>query len=174
MLLILGASGLAGAQTQVGRQSVPQRGSEKYWLAVDEFADRAVYFAYVKRFVHLHEGFLTDRERQQYSRVAVDYADQLAALNQAGVCAQNGFWNDVRVYSMSMIGTLGVPIPAHRTSNYSVTTGSEAEDRELRRIVSLEIDEVSSQLIPTGEYSPSALSPECHYAGQKPTAKAQP
>jgi hypothetical protein len=174
MLLILGASVLAGAQTQVGRQSLPQRGSEQYWLAVDEFADRAVHFAYVKRFVQLHEGLLTDHQREQYSRVAVDYADELAVVNQAGVSAQSGFWNDVRVYSISMIGTLGIPIPVHRTSNYSVTTGSEAEDRELRRIVSLEIDEMSSQLIPTGEYSPSALSPECHNPGQKPTAKAQP
>jgi hypothetical protein len=34
----------------------------------------------------------------------------------------------------------------HRTSNFWVTTGSEAEDREMRRIVSLEIDEDSSLL----------------------------
>ena len=75
--------------------------------------------------------------------------------------AQSGFWNDVREYSISMIGPPGVPIPVHRTSNYWVTTGSEAEDRELRRIVSLEIDEASSQLDPTVEYLPSALNAEC-------------
>ena len=64
--------------------------------------------------------------------------------------AQSSFWNDARLYSISMIGAPGVPIPAHRTSKYSVTTGSEAEDRELRRMVSLEIDESRSQLVSDG------------------------
>ena len=49
--------------------------------------------------------------------------------------AESEFWNDVSMYSISMIGAPGVPIPVHRTSSHSVTTGSEAEDRELRRVV---------------------------------------
>ena len=174
MFLILGASVMAGAQTQAAeRASLPQRGNEKYWLVVDEFADRAVHFAYAKRFVQVHEGSLTDRQCQQYSRIAADYADQLAALRQAGVSAQTEFWNDVRAYSISMIGAPGVPIPGRRTSNYWVTTGSEAEDHELHRIVPLEIDEASSQLIRTGGYSPSALKPDCRTAPQELTAKAE-
>jgi hypothetical protein len=173
-LLILGASAIAGAQTQAGgRASLPQRGGEKYWLLVDEFADRAIHFAYAKRVVQLHQGSLTDRQCQQYSRIAVDYADQLAAVKQAGVPAQSGFWNDVRAYSIGMIGAPGVPIPVHRTSKYWVTTGSEAEDSELRRIVSLEIDEASSQLIRRSGNSPSALTPACRTAAHEPTAKAQ-
>ncbi len=175
MLLILGASVIAGAQTQPAeRESLPPRGSEKYWLLVDEFADHAVHFAYAKRFVQLHEGSLTDRQCQQYSRIAVDYADQLAAVKQAGVSTQSGFWNDVHVYSIGMIGAPGVPIPVHRTSKYWVTTGSEAEDSELRRIVPLEIDEASSQLIQRNGNSPSVLTPDCRTAAQEPTAKAQP
>lgn len=174
ILLILSASVIAGAQTRVAeRASLPQRGSEKYWLVVDEFADGAVHFAYAKRFVQVHEGSLTDRQYQQYSRIAVDYADQLAAVGQARVSAQSEFWNDVRAYSISMIGAPGVPIPGRRTSKYWVTTGSEAEDGELRRIVSLEIDAASSQLIRTGEYSPSALKPDCRTAPQELTAKAE-
>lgn len=43
VLLILGTSVLAGAQTQAGERALlPQRGGEKYWLLVDEFADRAI------------------------------------------------------------------------------------------------------------------------------------
>jgi len=139
---ILPASVIAVAQIQATEpQSPPQRGSEEYWLLVDEFADRAVDFAHAKRFVQLHERSLTDRQCQQYSRIALDYGDQLAAVRRAGGSAESEFWNDVRVYSISTIGAPGVPIPVHRTSSYWVTTGSEAEDRELRRVVSLEIDE---------------------------------
>ena len=162
---ILGVSVKAGAQTQA-TASFPPRGSEKYWLVVDEFADRAVHFSYAKRFVQLRERSLTDRQCQQYSRVAVDYADQLAAARQAGVSAQSEFWNDVRAYAISMIGAPGVQIPIHRTSNYRVTTCSEAEDRELRRVVSLEIDEATSQLLPTSAYPRSALKPDCRTAAQ--------
>ena len=172
MLLILSAPVIAGAQTQSAeRASVRQRGSEKYWL-VGEFADSVVHFAYAKRFVQVHEGFLTDRQCQQYSRIAVDYANQLASVREDGVSAQIEFWNDVRAYSISMIGAPGVPIPG-RTSKHWVTTGSEADDRELRRMVSLEIDEISSQLIRTVRYSPLALKPECRTALQEFTAKAQ-
>lgn len=168
ILLILGASVIAGAQTQPAeRQSLPSRGSEEYWLEVDEFADRAIHFAYAQRFVQLHEGPLTDRQCKQYSRIAADYAVQLGALKQAGMSVQTGFWNDVREYSINMIGAPGVPIPIHRTSKYWVTTGSEAEDHELRRIVSLEIDEARSQSV-------SAPNAECGDAGQGPTANAQP
>lgn len=164
-LLMLGASVIAGAQTQrAERASLSHRGSGKYWLVVDDFADRAVHFAYAKHFVQLREGTLTDRQCQQYSRIAVDYADEWAAVRQAGVSAQTEFWNDVRAYSISMIGAPGVPIPGRRTNNYWMTTGSEAEDRELRRLVSLEIDETSSQLIRNGEYSPPALNPDCRTA----------
>jgi hypothetical protein len=147
ILLIVGASVLAGAQTQTAeRESPPQHGSETYWLVVDKFANGAVRLADAKRFIQLHEGSLTDRQCQQYSRIAVDYAHQLAAVRQAGVSAQSKFWNDVRAYSVSMIGAPGVPIPGRRTSKYWVTTGSAAEDLELRRIVSFEIDEASAQL----------------------------
>jgi hypothetical protein len=163
ILSILGVSVIAGAQTQATEgESLPQRGSEKYWLVVDEFADRAIHFAYAKRFVQLHERSLTDRQCQQYSRIAVDYGDQLAAVRRAAVSAESEFWNDVHAYSISMIGAPGVPIPVQRTSNYWVTTGSEVEDRELRRVVSLEIDEA----LPTSGYSPSALRPECRTAAQ--------
>jgi hypothetical protein len=175
MFLILGAVVIAGAQTQTAeRQSLPQRGSEKYWLMVGEFADAAVNFTYAKHFVQVHEGSLTDRQYQQYSRIAVDYRDQLAAVRQVGFSAQSEFWNDVRAHSISMIGASGVPIPGRRTSKYSVTTGSEVEDRELRRTVSLEIDESRSQVIRTTEYSRSALELDCRNADQKPTANAQP
>ena len=62
ILSILGVSVVAGTQTQATEgASLPQRGSEKYWLVVDEFADRAVHFAYAKRFAQLHERSLTDR-----------------------------------------------------------------------------------------------------------------
>lgn len=173
MLLILGASVIAGAQTQpTERQSPSSRGSERYWLEVDEFADRAIHFAYAKRFVQLHEGLLTDRQCTQYSRIAADYADQLGAVKQAGMFVPTGFWNDVREYSISMIGAPGVPIPIHRTSNYWVTTGSQAEDRELQRLVSLEIDNASSQLM-TGGNSPLALKPDCLPAAHEQAVKAQ-
>lgn len=174
VLLILGASVLAGGQTQPGERALlPQPGSEKYWLLVDEFADHAIHFAYAQRFVQFHEGSLTKRQCQQYARIADDYVDQLAAVKQAGVSAQSSFWNDVRLYSISMIGAPGVPIPAHRTSKYSVTTGSKAEDRELRRMVSLEIDESRSQLVWTAGYSPSALRPACRTPPQDLTAQAR-
>ena len=169
-LSILGVSVVAGAQAKKPEgATLPPRGSDKYWLVVDEFADHAVHFAYAKRFVQLHERSLTDRQCRQYSRIAAGYATQLAEVNQAGMRAESGFWKDMHEYSIGMIGPPGVPIPVHRNSNYWVTTGSEAEDRELRRIVSLEIDEAS-----TGEYSPLALNPQCRTAGQEPTAKAQP
>jgi hypothetical protein len=155
ILLILAPSVMAGAQTQPAeRQSVPPHGSEKYWLEVDEFADRAVHFAYAKRFVQVHGGSVTDRQCKQYSRIATDYADQLTAVKKTGMSTQNGFWNDVREYSIGMIGPPGVPIPLHRTGKYRVTTGSEAEDRDLRRMVLLEIDEATSQLV-------SASNPQC-------------
>ena len=141
VLSILGASILAVAQTQaVERQSLPPRGRQKYWLVVDEFADRAVHFAYAKRFVQLHEGLLTYRQCHQYSRIAVDYREELAAVKQVRVSDQSEFWNDVRIYSIIMIGPPGVPIPIHRTSTYWVTTGSEAEAAkcaELSRLKSM-------------------------------------
>jgi len=169
ILSIVGVSVIAGAQTQATeRQSLPQRGSEKYWLVVDEFADRAVHFADARRFVQLHERSLTDRGCQQYSRIAADYADELVAVKQAGMSSQSGFWNDVREYSISMIGPPGVPIPGHRTSNYWVTKGSEAEDRDLRQIVSLETDNVSSQLILTGAYSSSTFGDQMPICGPRP------
>jgi hypothetical protein len=175
MSLILGASVIASAQRETfERTSFPQHGSDKYWLAVDEFADRAIHFAYAKRFLEIHGASLTPRQCQQYSRIAVEYADQLATAKQAGLSAESAFWNDLRAYSINMIGPPGVPIPLHRTSNYWVTTGSEADDRDLRRIVSLEIDEASSQLNPTSEYSPLALNPDCQEASQERTAQAQP
>jgi hypothetical protein len=174
ILSILGVSVIAGAQTQATEgASLPQRGSEKYWLVVDEFADRAVHLAYAKRFVQLHEGSLTARQCQQYSMIAIDFRDELAASKQAGVSAQSEFWSDVRAYATGMIGAPGVPIPVHRTSKYRVMTGSEAEDGELRRLVSLEIDSVSSQLILTDGYSPSALKTGCLAAGQDTIIKAQ-
>jgi len=86
ILSILGLSVIAGAQTQATKgASLPQRGSEKYWLAVDEFADRAIHFAYVKRFVQLHERSLTGLQCQQYSRIALDVGDQLAVVRRARV-----------------------------------------------------------------------------------------
>lgn len=174
ILSILGVSVIADAQTQATKgASLPLRGSEKYWLVVDEFADGAIHFAYAKRFIQLHERSLTGPQCQQYSRITVDFADQLAAVRRAGVSAENEFWNDVRVYSISMIGAPGAPIPVHRTSNYWMTTGSEAEDRELRRLVSLEIDDVSSQQIPTGGYSSSPLKIVCLPADPAPVIKAQ-
>jgi hypothetical protein len=174
MSLILGASVIASAQTQIADGGpFPRRGSAEYWLMVDAFADRTVHFAYVKHFAQLHEQSLTDRQCEQYSRLAVDYRNQLAAIGRAGVSAKSEFWREVRAYSIHMIGPPGVPIPVHRSSNYWVTTGSEAEDQELRRIVSLEIDEAGSHLIPTSEYSPSAANPECR-AGEEPIANAQP
>ena len=170
VLLILAPSVIAGAQTPATEgPPVPHRGGDKYWLVVDEFADRAVHFAHAKRFVQLHEWSLTDRQCRHYSLIAADYLDQLVAVNEVGMSAQSAFWNDVREYSIRMIGPPGVPIPVHRTSNYWVTRGSEAEDHDLRRIVSLEIDEASSQLLPTGQHSPLALR-ECRNAGQEPTA----
>jgi hypothetical protein len=173
MLLIVGASVVASAQTGTAdRASFPQHGSEKYWLVVDEFADRAVHFAGAQRFVEVHGGSLTARQCQQYSRIAVDYGDELAAVRRSGLSAESEFWNDARTYSVNMIGPPGVPIPLHRTSNYWVTTGSETENRDLRRIVSAEIDEARSQLNPTSEYSPLALNPDCQEASQERTAQA--
>jgi len=72
-----------------------------------------------------------------------------------------------------MIAPPGAPIPGHRTGSYWVTTGSEAGDRELRRLVWLEIDDVSSQLTLTGGYSFSTLNTGCLPADQEPTVKAQ-
>ena len=55
ILSTLGGSVMAGAQTQVTEgASLPQRGNEKYWLVIDEFADVAIHFAYAKRFAQLH------------------------------------------------------------------------------------------------------------------------
>ena len=174
ILSMLGVSVIAGAQTQTTKGALlPQRGGEKYWLVVDKLADGAIRFAYAKRFVQLHERSLTSLQCQQYSRIALDFGDQLAAVRRSKVSAGNEFWNDLRVYSISMIGAPGAPIPVHRSSNYSVTTGSEAEDRELRRLVSLEIDDVSSQQIPTGGYSSSPLKTVCLPADPDPTIKAQ-
>ena len=83
MLLILGVSVLGVAQTPASRrQSLPRRNSEKYWLAVNESADRAIRFAYAKHFVQVHESSLTDRQCQQYLRIALDYGDQLAAVKR--------------------------------------------------------------------------------------------
>ena len=108
ILSILGVSVIAGAQTQATKgASLPQRGSEKYWLVVDEFADGAIHVAYAKRFVQLHERSLTGLQCQQYSRIALDFGDQLAAARRAGVSAENEFWNDVRMCSISMIGASG-------------------------------------------------------------------
>jgi len=175
MLSILGVSVIAGAQTQASEgASLPQRGSERYWRVVDEFADVTIHFAYAKRFAQLHEHSLTGRQCQQYSRIAADYGEQWAAVRRAGVSAESEFWNDVRVYSISMIGAPGAPIPVHRTSTYWVTTGSEAGDGELRRLVSAEIDSVSSQLLLTGGYSSSSMKTGCLATGQAPTIQAQP
>ena len=172
IFLVLGASVMSCAQTQApAGQPLPQRGSEKYWLVVGQFADHAVQLAYAKSFLQLHEGSLTDRQCQQYSRVAVDYTDQLATVKQAGVSAQSGFWNDVREYLMRMIGPPGVPIPVHPTSKYWVTTGSEMEDSELRRIVSLEVNEASSQFTRTDRNSALALRSDCRTAVQDATVK---
>jgi hypothetical protein len=88
ILSILGVPVIAGAQRQATEgASLPQRGSEKYRLMVDAFADRAIHFAYAKRFVQLHERSLTDRQCEQYSQVAVEYRDQWATLRRAGVSA---------------------------------------------------------------------------------------
>src|SRR5262249_41892445 len=112
MLLIVAASVIAGAQTQPGERALlPQRGSEKYWLVVYEFADRVVNFAQARRFAQVHEASLTDRQCQQYSRIEAMYAEQLAAVRRAGLSAQSEFWNDVRAHSISMIGAPGVRIP---------------------------------------------------------------
>jgi len=171
---ILGASVIAGAQTQATEEaSLPRRGSGKYWLVVDELADSAIHFAYAKRFVELHQRSFTSRQCQQYARIALDFGDQLTAFRPAGVSVESEFWNDVRAHAISMIGAPGAPIPTHRTANYRVTTGSEAEDRELRRLVSVEIDHVSSPLILTGGYSSSPWKTGCLAADPDPTVKAQ-
>jgi hypothetical protein len=173
MWLILGASLIAGAQTQAAeRASLPQRGSEHYWTAIDELADTAVQFAYMKRFVQLHEGSLSEPQCRQYSRIAVNYAEQLAAVTQGGLSAESEFWNDARAYSINMIGRPGVPIPAGRSSKYWVTTGSEAGDRELRQVVSFEIEEGSSHLIRTGIQFPSVLQLNCASPAQTRMANA--
>ena len=163
-LSVLGVSVAASAQMQAPHQQLlPPVSSKQYWLAVDEFADRAVHFAYAKRFVQLHEP-LTNRQCQQYSRIAIDYVQQLATVKRAGVSSESAFWNDVRDYSTRMIGSTGVSVPVHQASNYRVTTGSDAEDHELLRILMLEIDEARSQLLPTAEHSPVGLAPECQPA----------
>lgn len=150
--LILGASVISGAQTRRTKTtSFPQHRSEEYWLVVDEFANRAVQFAYAKRFALLHELSFTHRQCEQYSRIAADYEDELSKVRRAEPSTDSGFWNDVRAHSINMLGAQGVPIPVHRTSKYWMTTGSDAEDRELRRLVLLEIDEASSQLLQRGE-----------------------
>src|ERR1700755_2691305 len=100
MVLIVAASVSAGAQTQgTERLSFPQPGSENYWLLVDDFANSAVDFAYVQRFAQVREGSLAERQCQQYSRIAVDYANRLTELRKAGVSQESEFWNDVRLYS---------------------------------------------------------------------------
>jgi hypothetical protein len=174
ILSILSASVIAGAQTQAMEgASLPQRGSEEYWLVVDEFADRAIHFAHAKRFAQFHERSLTDRQCQQYSRIAVDYEHQLAAVRRTGGSDESEFWNDVLVYSVSMIGAPGVPIPVHRPTNYWVTTGSEVGDRGLRRIVAVEIDEASSPSTRKDSKFASGLTSGCQTVAQEPTVKAQ-
>jgi hypothetical protein len=175
MLLIFVPAVMAAAQMPAREvPALPPRGSRTYLLVVDELADYTIHFASAKRFVQLHGRSLTERQCQQYWQIADDYADQLAAVKQAGASTQSEFWNDVREHSIGMIGPPGVPIPVHQASNYWMTTGSEAEDRELRRIVSLEIDEANSQLIRAGEYSPLALNLGCRNAGEERTATDQP
>jgi len=172
ILLIVSSSVAGCAQTKAtDQQSLPQPGSKQYWLVVDDFADRAVHLAYAQRFAQLHEP-LTNRQCQEYSRIAVDYEHQLATVKQAGGSPESGFWNDVRNYSKSMIGPLGVPVPVRRTSNYRVTTGSEVEDRELLRILMLEIDEARSQLLPTAGQSSTRLAPKCRPAIEALTANS--
>jgi hypothetical protein len=174
LVWIVGASVIANAQTQAAeRAALPKRGSERYWLMVDDFADSAVHVAYAKRFVQVHERSLTNQQCQQYSHIAVDFADSFAAVRRAGVSAQREFWNDVRAYSITLIGPPGVPIAGRETTKYWVTTGSESEDRELRRSVSLEIDEARSQLIRTAGYSPSAIDGNCRTAPQELTTQAE-
>ena len=164
ILFVLGASITVFAQTAgPEHELLPQPGSKQYWLVVDEFADRVVHLAYAKRFAQLHEP-LTNRQCQQYSRIAVDYVHQLATVKRARVSSESGFWNDVRDYSTRMIGPTGVSVPVHRTSSYRVTTGSDAEDHELLRILMLEIDETRSHLLPTVEHSPVGLAAECQPA----------
>jgi hypothetical protein len=173
-LMVLIVAVTASAQMQEAeRASLPERGSENYRLLVDEVADGAVHVAYAKRFVQVHEGSLTGRQCQQYSHILVAYAAQLAVVRRAGVSPQSKFWNDVRAYSISTIGAPGVPIPGRETSKYWVATGSEAQDRELRRTVYLEIDEARSQLIRTAGYSPSAIEPNCRTASQELTTQAE-
>lgn len=94
------------------------------------------------------------------------------AFTQFGVSGESAVWKDIRVHSISMIGLPGVPIPLHRTTNYRVTTGSEAKDRELRRMVSLEINEATSPLVPIDEDSPSALRPSFPTLAREPTTRA--
>ena len=173
--LILGASVISGAQTRpTKRTSFPQGGSEEYWLVVDEFANRAVQFAYAKRFAQLHELSFTDRQCEQYSRIAADYEHDLSTVRRTEPSTETGFWNDVRAHSINMIGAPGVPIPVRRTSKYWMTTGSDAEDRELRRLVSLEIDEASSQMIQNGGLAPKGLAPECPATPEGPIVNARP
>jgi len=170
MLSIVGASVIANAQAQAAERA--SLASEQYRLLVDEFADGAVHVAYAKRFVQVHEASLTGRQSQQYSHILVAYTRQLAAVRRAGVSAQSEFWNDVRAYSSSMIGAPGVPIPGRKTSKYWVTTGSESEDREVRRIVSLELDEARSH-IQTAGYSPSGIVPDCRTASHELITQAE-
>jgi len=171
--LFVGASLLAGAQTQASQAGgFPPRNSEDYWAMVDQFADSAVHLAFARKFVEGHQWQLTDGLCQQYSRISADYTDQLVALRRAGVSARSEFWNDVRAYSVRMIGGSGVKIPGRQISKYSMTTGSDAADRDLRRIVSLEIDESRSDLMQTGTYSVSASDLGCQAQQESLTAIA--
>jgi hypothetical protein len=137
------ASILCSAQMQeIPGASLPQRGSEQYWSVVDEFADATIHMVHAKRFVQLHEGSLSDRQCQEYLRLVDRYNSQLSMLKQSSsISANRLFWSDVRVYSSQVMGNPGVPIPRNHVSTYWITTGSKAEDDELRGLVSLQLDE---------------------------------
>ena len=171
-LLLLAIAESAGAQTSP-QAPLRQLGSDNYWIVLDECANRIVHFASAKLFVQLHAGSLTERQCQQYSRIAGDYADEFSALKRARLSPQGEFWNDVRMYSIKMIGAPGVPIPVHRTSMYWITTGSDAGDGELRRIVSLEIDEATSQLADETDNAPSAFIQYCGHSTEQPITKSK-
>jgi len=140
--LILAAPLVSTAQMQqILRTSVPQRNSDEYWSVVDEFADTTIHLSTAKHFLEMHGGLLTDRQCAEYSKYAVGYDSRLAMLEQNGIAANDAFWSDLRTYSSQMIGQPGVPIPGHRVSTYSITTGSKPEDDDLRRLVSWQLDE---------------------------------
>ena len=147
LYLILSASVICSAQMhEVLRASVPQRGSDEYWSVIDEFGDVTIHLAYAKRSVQLHDGSLSDRQCQEYSRIVQDYSARLSMLKQSGISDKSGFWVDMRAYSSQMIGKPGVPIPGHRVSTYWITAGSKAEDDELRRLVALQLDEATTEV----------------------------